>query len=319
MNVRQLFENKINSVSARVLLDGLNMERSMFHKMELSKRLIHQNKWQPKVNEKIRLVELTKLKPWRSYPATIQKASAKQIAVTYDGYPDTPMEWVKKNQWAGRVTILEDNKSQSSATNLAQGQKLNKNNKTASVRNVVQQGQKGDVGRKLGKRVKSVPPTNVPFVPPFRNKKVAIWDNDDITDWIDSITIDAEPRHQAKITQNKLNFKTAAFKNKLTGKLLLKYKNGDKLFKDYKQYKLSQAFCNNVFGQLKNIVNAEAKGNTSSYKKPWFYDPSPPYSPPDKNDHKTNVYQNEPPKEPARVEFYEGQKIDAKDAGWHSA
>eukprot|EP01084_Bolivina_argentea_P276718 472222_1 len=35
MDIRQLFENKINSVSARVLLDGLNMERSMFQKKEL--------------------------------------------------------------------------------------------------------------------------------------------------------------------------------------------------------------------------------------------------------------------------------------------
>eukprot|EP01084_Bolivina_argentea_P310452 537229_1 len=51
MNIRQLFENKINSVSARVLLDGLNMERSMFQKMELSTRLINQNKWQPKRKE----------------------------------------------------------------------------------------------------------------------------------------------------------------------------------------------------------------------------------------------------------------------------
>eukprot|EP01084_Bolivina_argentea_P310450 537227_1 len=49
--LRQLFENKINSVSARVLLDGLNMERSMFQKMELSTRLINQNKWQPKRKE----------------------------------------------------------------------------------------------------------------------------------------------------------------------------------------------------------------------------------------------------------------------------
>eukprot|EP01084_Bolivina_argentea_P085831 155139_1 len=102
------------------------MERSMFHKMELSKNIITKNKWQPKLNEKIRLVEITKLKPWRSYAATIEKVSAKQIAVTYDGYPDNPMEWVKKYQWAGRITIIDDNKSQ-------------KLNKTTSVRNAMQQ------------------------------------------------------------------------------------------------------------------------------------------------------------------------------------
>eukprot|EP01084_Bolivina_argentea_P108420 193770_1 len=96
------------------------------------------------------------------------------------------------------------------------------------------------------------------FVPPFRNKRVANWDNDDVTDWIDSITIDAAQKYQAKITQHKFTFKNAAVANQLTGKLLLKYKNADKLFKDYKQYKLSQAFCNNVFEQLKNILNAEA-------------------------------------------------------------
>eukprot|EP01084_Bolivina_argentea_P310449 537226_1 len=31
--LKQLFENNINSVTARVLLDGLNLERSMFHKL----------------------------------------------------------------------------------------------------------------------------------------------------------------------------------------------------------------------------------------------------------------------------------------------
>eukprot|EP01084_Bolivina_argentea_P064177 117081_1 len=62
--IRKLFEFKINSVTARVLLDGLNMERSMFHKKELSKSLM--KKWKPRFNEKIRLIEMKYKPPYRS-------------------------------------------------------------------------------------------------------------------------------------------------------------------------------------------------------------------------------------------------------------
>eukprot|EP01084_Bolivina_argentea_P131648 232348_1 len=72
-SLKKLFNNKINSVTARILLDSLKMERSMFQKRELSKSVIKKNQWKPRVGEKIRLVEMKYKPPYRSYPATIKK------------------------------------------------------------------------------------------------------------------------------------------------------------------------------------------------------------------------------------------------------
>eukprot|EP01084_Bolivina_argentea_P207832 354516_1 len=107
MGIRQLFENKITSVSARVFLAGLNMERAMFQKMVLSKRLIEQNKWKPRVGEKVRLVEVKYKQPCRSFPATIRKIMNNQICVCYDGWGDDASEWLAREEWVERITILE--------------------------------------------------------------------------------------------------------------------------------------------------------------------------------------------------------------------
>eukprot|EP01084_Bolivina_argentea_P192832 330966_1 len=78
----------------------------MYHKWELSKSMIKNNKWQPHVGEKIRLIEIKYKPPYRSYPASIKKILQTKIYVCYDGYDDDQGEWVKKDQWIGRITIL---------------------------------------------------------------------------------------------------------------------------------------------------------------------------------------------------------------------
>eukprot|EP01084_Bolivina_argentea_P038599 71390_1 len=199
-----LFERQITQNTAQVLRDNLNLERSMFQKRELSKTILRQNKWQPKLMEKIRLVD-KRYKPLRSYEATIKKKQGSQIFVCYDGYADNPGVWVPREQWMGRVTILQD---------IAGKQQTNKTqpiSRTKSQINAINKQNDDDIKfPKLGKKPKSVPPTNVPLVLPFRKKQVADWDNDDVTDWIDSIQIKALQQYQSAIQQNKKSFKTAA-------------------------------------------------------------------------------------------------------------
>eukprot|EP01084_Bolivina_argentea_P120036 212805_1 len=48
-----------------------------------------------------------KYKPYRSYPAVIKKIENAKIYVIYDGYPDSG-HWLKSEQWAERITILEN-------------------------------------------------------------------------------------------------------------------------------------------------------------------------------------------------------------------
>eukprot|EP01084_Bolivina_argentea_P038598 71386_1 len=199
-----LFQKKITQETAKVLRDNLTLERSMFTKRELSKTIIRQSKWQPTLNEKIRFVD-TKYTPHRSYEATIKKKQGSQIFVCYDGYADNPGVWVPREQWMGRVTILQD---------IAGKQQTNKTqpiSRTKSQINAINKQNDDDIKfPKLGKKPKSVPPTNVPLVLPFRKKQVADWDNDDVTDWIDSIQIKALQQYQSAIQQNKKSFKTAA-------------------------------------------------------------------------------------------------------------
>eukprot|EP01084_Bolivina_argentea_P216053 367015_1 len=247
MSLKKLFDYKIGGMVASLLLDSLNMERSMFHKREISKSIIKKNKWEPREGEKVRLVDSRCKPPHRSYPATIKKVLNNQICLKYDGYPDDPAQWIKRNEWAGRITILEDIKPQSTVS------KSKSLNKTTSVRNTgksLQNKQNDDINFPQLSKPKSVPPTDVSFVLPFRNKIVQDWNNDDVVDWIDSIKVQAAQKYQSKITQHKLSFKRAALANQLTGKLLLGYTNGHKLFEDYKRYKLSEAFCNKAVEQL---------------------------------------------------------------------
>eukprot|EP01083_Nonionella_stella_P138698 422140_1 len=108
----------------------------------------------------------------------------------------------------------------------------------------------------------------VQFVAPFRSKKVTDWNTDDVSDWIDSIQINAAPKYQSGIAKHKTLFKQAAVANQLNGKLLLTYRTGQKLYKHWKQYGLSEAFCNKVVEQLKSILNAEAAFGFGTFMQP---------------------------------------------------
>eukprot|EP01084_Bolivina_argentea_P131649 232349_1 len=45
ISIGRLFENKIRDVTARVLLDSLNIERAMYEKRKLSKSIINKSDW----------------------------------------------------------------------------------------------------------------------------------------------------------------------------------------------------------------------------------------------------------------------------------
>eukprot|EP01084_Bolivina_argentea_P098866 177729_1 len=107
-SLMKLFENKITSVTATVLLNSLNMERQMYHQREISKTIIKNNGWVPKPHERIRLVETRYTPPYRSYQSTIKKIDSTRIFVCYDGYSGSQGIWVKKKEWAERVTILKN-------------------------------------------------------------------------------------------------------------------------------------------------------------------------------------------------------------------
>eukprot|EP01084_Bolivina_argentea_P064173 117077_1 len=88
----KLFQHQINNKTANVLQTSLNIERTMFHRRQLSKVIIKSGKWKPKSGEKIRAID-NRYKGDRSYLATIKKAelyvsqTQSRIFVCYAGYP----------------------------------------------------------------------------------------------------------------------------------------------------------------------------------------------------------------------------------------
>eukprot|EP01084_Bolivina_argentea_P173375 300275_1 len=247
----KLFKGKITKKTARILQDQLNMERQMCMKRKQSQLDIRQGKWTPRLFEKIRCVDdrYKNVRP-RSYPATIKKVLKNEIMVCYDGYPDEQGELVHKSKWAGKITILEKikrnapNKAPPNAPNRAQSQINALNNQN-------------DPNRNLPKR-KSVPPKDVQFVPPFQNKRVEDWSIDDVGDWVESVKINAAgPNVQKNMQKDKEKFKNAIVANEVTGKRLKKYKNGQKLHQNFKQYTINEAFCNIMSEQLRNILQSQ--------------------------------------------------------------
>eukprot|EP01084_Bolivina_argentea_P300472 518122_1 len=138
----KLFKNKIKPKTARILEEHLSMERQMFMRREQSKRHIKNGKWKPHVGEKIRLVEVKYKPPYRSYSATIKKVLQTQVYVCYDGYDDKhgeSGEWVKRDQWPAKITILETlqaNKPAPGPPNRTQPQINAMNNQNDSNRNL---------------------------------------------------------------------------------------------------------------------------------------------------------------------------------------
>eukprot|EP01084_Bolivina_argentea_P098868 177733_1 len=80
----------------------------------------------------------------------------------------------------------------------------------------------------------------------------------------------------------------------MTGKDFAGCNNTQDIMEDFS---VEASTAGKLFFELKSL-----KGNISNVA-----DDPPPYSPPEKDDQK----------ETARVEFYEGQRIDANDGGWH--
>eukprot|EP01084_Bolivina_argentea_P295479 508721_1 len=107
-SIKKLFGHKIQPKTAKMLLENLNLERTMYQKRELSKNIIKKGKWKPRVDEKIRVVDI-RYKPLRSYDATIKKVAQDKILITYDGYNNSAGQWLKRQEWATRITILENN------------------------------------------------------------------------------------------------------------------------------------------------------------------------------------------------------------------
>eukprot|EP01084_Bolivina_argentea_P271402 461798_1 len=49
---------------------------------------------------------------------------------------------------------------------------------------------------------KSVPPSDIQFVPPFQNKRVENWNVDDVADWINGIKVSGDSSIQKRVKKN---------------------------------------------------------------------------------------------------------------------